>query len=59
MNFERKGKNALVRQGKKRGKYNMKVSMSEATKGIKKRLSLEGCLAKWIACEAKKAGVQK
>lgn len=33
-------------------------SMSEATKGIKKKLSLEGQLARWVSMEAKKQGTR-
>lgn len=54
MKERKEGKNSLSKLGKKRGKYNMKVSMSEATLGIKKKLSLQGCLAKWVAMEARK-----
>lgn len=47
-------KNSLSKEGKTRGKYNMKVSMSAATLGIKKKMSLQGCIAKWVALEARK-----
>lgn len=39
---------------RKNKKNNMTVSMREATLGIKKSYSLQGCLGKWIACEARK-----
>lgn len=33
-------------------------SMSEATMGIKKKLSLQGQIARWVAMEAKKQGTK-
>lgn len=41
-----------MKEGKR--KYNMKVSMSEVTKGISKKLSLSGCLNRWVVWEQRK-----